>query len=151
MSLPAEVELRYRDWERRCQLAVEEGTRGRAAYVHLRAMGGRNYSEWQRAFFPRFDKHGLVIDVRWNRGGNIDTWILDRLLRKAWLFFHSCDAGPNYSAQAAFRGHVVVLCNEMTASDGEGFCLGARRVLEPGRVPRIFGTRTWGGFIWIGE
>ena len=148
MSAWQDRELRYRDWEATCAASVERETRGRAAYVHLRAMGGRDYASWHRSFFPNFDKGGLVIDVRHNRGGNIDTWLLDRLLRQAWLFFHACDAAPNYAAQAAFRGHIAVVCNERTASDGEGFCLGTQRVLPEGRV-KIFGTRTWGGFIWI--
>jgi tricorn protease len=46
-----------------------------------------------------------------------------------------------------FRGKVVVLCNEMTASDGEGFCLGARTLLG---APLV-GSRTWGGFVWIAD
>ena len=47
--------------------------------------------------------------------------------------------------QISFNGHIVVLCNEWTASDGELFCEGIRR-LELGKV---IGTRTWGGEIWL--
>jgi len=47
--------------------------------------------------------------------------------------------------QFAFRGHIAVLCNERTASDGEAFTEGIKR-LDLGRV---FGTRTWGGEIWL--
>ena len=47
--------------------------------------------------------------------------------------------------QYAFRGHVVVICNEWTASDGEAFCEGFRRL----GIGKIIGTRTWGGEIWL--
>ncbi len=49
--------------------------------------------------------------------------------------------------QYAFRGHVVVLCDERTASDGEAFAEGFRRL---GLGP-VIGTRTWGGEIWLGS
>src|SRR5437879_1011147 len=56
-------------------------------YVHLRAMGGGNYSEWVKNFYPVFNRKGLVIDVRHNSGGNIDSWILEKLMRRAWFYW----------------------------------------------------------------
>jgi tricorn protease len=47
--------------------------------------------------------------------------------------------------QYAFRGHVVVLCNERTASDGEAFTEGIKRL----KVGHVIGTRTWGGEVWL--
>ena len=47
--------------------------------------------------------------------------------------------------QYAFRGHMVVLCDESTASDGEAFSEGFRRL----GLGKIIGTRTWGGEIWL--
>ena len=45
----------------------------------------------------------------------------------------------------AFRGHLIVLCNEKTASDGEAFCEGVKRL----QLGKVIGTRTWGGLIGI--
>jgi tricorn protease len=47
--------------------------------------------------------------------------------------------------QYAFRGHMVVLVDEFTASDGEAFAEGFRRL----GLGRVIGTRTWGGEIWL--
>ena len=47
--------------------------------------------------------------------------------------------------QFAFGGHVVVLVNEFTASDGEAFAEGFRRL----GLGKVIGTRTWGGEIWL--
>ena len=52
---------------------------------------------------------------------------------------------PTWNMQYAFRGHMVVLCDEYTASDGEAFAEGFRRL----GLGKVIGTRTWGGEIWL--
>ena len=101
-----------------------EGGPGQIGYVHLRAMGGGNMAEWMREFYPVFNRPGLIIDVRHNNGGNIDSWILGRLLRKAWFYWQPRVGHPTWNMQYAFRGHMVVLVDENTASDGEAFAEG---------------------------
>ncbi|HMQ17053.1 MAG TPA: S41 family peptidase, partial [Phycisphaerae bacterium] len=114
--------------------------------VHLRAMGGDNFTEWAKGYYPVFTRKGLIIDVRHNRGGNIDSWILSRLLRKVWFYWNQhAGRSPTWNMQQAFRGHMVVLCNERTASDGEAFSEGFKRL----GLGKIIGTRTWGGEIWL--
>jgi C-terminal processing protease CtpA/Prc/Tol biopolymer transport system component len=140
-----ESNLRYDDWEYSRRLRVEDIGKGEIGYVHLRAMGGGNYSEWAGNFYPVFDRKGLIIDVRHNRGGNIDSWILEKLLRKAWFFWQPRVGNPTWNMQYAFRGHVVVLCDQYTASDGEAFTEGFRRL----GLGKVIGTRTWGGEIWL--
>ncbi|OGD21711.1 MAG: hypothetical protein A2Y70_03645, partial [Candidatus Aminicenantes bacterium RBG_13_64_14] len=82
----AESDLRYAEWEYTRRLEVEMAGKSEIGYVHLRAMGGANYTEWVKNFYPVFDRKGLIIDVRHNRGGNIDSWILEKLLRRAWFY-----------------------------------------------------------------
>ena len=72
-------------------------------------MGGGDYTEWAAHFYPVFNREGLIIDVRHNRGGNIDSWILEKLLRQAWFFWQPPVGSPTWNMQYAFRGHVVVL------------------------------------------
>jgi tricorn protease len=139
------ADLRYDDWEYSRRLRVEETAPGALGYVHLRAMGGENYAEWARDFYPVFDRQGLIIDVRHNRGGNIDSWILGKLLRKAWFYWEPRVGDPSWNMQYAFRGHMVVLVDESTASDGEAFAEGFRRL----GLGKVIGTRTWGGEIWL--
>jgi tricorn protease len=139
-------DLRYHDWEFTRREEVEKLGKGEIGYVHLRAMGGANFTEFAKNFYPVFTRQGLIIDVRHNRGGNIDSWIISRLMRKAW-FFWSQRVGqkPLWNMQYAFRGHIVVLCDEWTASDGEAFCEGIKRL----KLGTVMGTRTWGGEIWL--
>lgn len=140
-----ESDLRYDDWEYTRRLAVEDLGKGQLGYLHLRAMGTENIAEWAREFYPVFDRQGLIIDVRNNRGGNIDSWILGKLLRQAWFYWQPRVGNPTWNMHYAFRGHVVVLCNERTASDGEAFAEGFKRL----GLGKVIGTRTWGGEIWL--
>jgi tricorn protease len=109
-------------------------------------MGSDDMNRWERDFYPVFDRQGLIIDVRHNEGGNIDSWILEKLLRKAWFFWQPRIGPPQWNMPEAFLGHVVVLCDESTASDGEAFTEGVKRL----KIGKVIGTRTWGGEVWLG-
>ena len=67
MSTPTLNNLKYLDWELECRRRVEELGQGKIGYVHLRAMGGENYTEFAQGYFPVWDRAGLIIDVRHNR------------------------------------------------------------------------------------
>ncbi len=145
IAAQAEDGLRYDEWEYTRRLAVEKAGAGQIGYVHLRAMGAGNMAEWVREFYPVFDRSGLIIDVRHNNGGNIDSWILGRLLRRAWFYWQPRVGHPTWNMQFAFRGHIVVLVDQNTASDGEAFAEGFRRL----GLGKVMGMRTWGGEIWL--
>ena len=140
-----ESNLRYSNWEYTRRLAVEEAAGGQIGYLHLRAMGGGDIDDFYRQFYPVHDRPGLIVDVRRNRGGNIDSIILDKLMRQAWFYWKGRVGRPTWNMQYAFRGHMVVLVDENTASDGEAFAEGFRRL---GLGP-VIGARTWGGEIWL--
>jgi tricorn protease len=136
--------LRYDDWEYTRRLMVEDLGGGDIGYVHLRAMGGSNYTEWVKNFYPVYKRKGLIVDVRNNSGGNIDSWILEKLMRQAWFYWAPRIGNPYWNMQYAFRGHMVVICNEFTFSDGEAFAEGFRRL----GLGTVIGMRTEGGEIW---
>jgi tricorn protease len=110
-------------------------------------MSSNDINQWARDFYPAFNRQGLILDVRHNNGGNIDSWILEKLMRKAWFYFQSRVGDPTWNMQYAFRGPIVVLTDESTASDGEAFSEGFRRL----GLGKIIGTRTWGGEIWLSQ
>jgi tricorn protease len=140
-----EREIAYREWEYTRRLKVASDSKGKIGYVHLQAMGPRDIEQWTREFYPVFDREGLIIDVRHNRGGNIDSWLLGKLMRRAWFYWQPRIGNPNWNMQYAFRGHIVVLCDQVTASDGEAFSEGFRRL----GMGKLIGVRTWGGEIWL--
>ncbi len=137
--------LRYNEWEYTRRQSVESASQGHIGYVHLRAMGPQDIEQWAREYYPVFDREGLIIDVRHNNGGNIDSWLLADLLRKVWFYWQPRVGNPQWNMQYAFRGHIAVLCDQATASDGEAFTEGFKRF----KMGTVLGTRTWGGEIWL--
>ena len=147
-------DLRYSAWEWKTgklakALAKQEGFT--VGYVHLQSMSGPQAEDaFARGFFPDYNKDAFILDVRHNRGGNIDSWVLSVLQRKPWMYWQSRDFNPSngglgWDEHYAFRGHLVVLIDEKTSSDGEGV---ARGISELG-LGKLVGTRTWGGGIWL--
>jgi tricorn protease len=143
--IDTEFDLRYTDWEYTRRLQADTLSNNKIGYVHLRAMTGADIESWFRNFYPVFNRPGLIIDARHNRGGNIDSFILARLLRKDWMYWKGRAGEPYANMQYAFRGHAVVLVDENTASDGEAFAEGFRRL----GLGKVIGVRTWGGEIWL--
>jgi tricorn protease len=137
--------MRYAEWEYSRRLQVDAASDNKIGYVHLRAMGSGDIEQWAREYYPVFNREGLIIDVRHNGGGNIDSWLLNDLLRKAWFYWQPRIGNQYWNMQYAFRGHIVVLCDQNTGSDGEAFTEGIKRL----NIGKVIGTRTWGGEIWL--
>jgi tricorn protease len=136
---------RYNDWEYGNRLRVEEESKDQIGYLHLSAMGSWDIGQFYREFYPVFNRKGLIVDVRYNGGGNIDAFILEKLMRKAWMYWIDKSGEPYWNMHYAFRGHMVVLVNERTGSNGETFAEGFKRL----GLGTTIGMRTWGGQIWL--
>jgi tricorn protease len=142
-----ETALRYGDWVQRTRETVSTAAGGQIGYLHLRAMGGNDMAGFVREFYANFDRPGLIIDVRRNRGGNIDSWILDKLLRRTWAYWHPPGRKPYWNMPQTFRGHLVVLADALTYSDGETFAAGIQAL---GLGP-VIGVRTAGAGVWLSD
>ena len=137
--------LRYEEWELANREKVDSMSNNNIGYIHLKAMTGTDMDDFVKQFYPVFNREGLILDVRDNFGGNIDSWVLEKLMRKAWMYWQGRSGGPTWNMQYAFRGHMVILCNQQTSSDGEAIAEGFRRL----GFGKVIGMRTWGGEIWL--
>ncbi|MCB1561116.1 MAG: PDZ domain-containing protein [Xanthomonadales bacterium] len=146
-SVRDEAGLRQDDWEQRTRERTQAASNGRIGYLHLRAMTGRDIATFAREFYANVDKDGLIIDVRRNNGGNIDSWIIEKLLRRTWAFWTYADGSTERNMQRGFRGHLALLIDEKTYSDGETFAA-AIKSLDLGP---LIGQRTAGAGIWLSD
>ena len=138
--------LRYRHWVESNRRYVKEAGEDNLGYLHLRAMGGGDVSSFVRDFYQHVDKGGVIIDVRGNGGGSVDSLIIAALMREVWAFWTGPLGGePFTNMQQTFRGHLVVLINEGTYSDGETFSAGIKAL----EIAPLIGTRTAGAGIWL--
>ncbi len=147
MNMMKHANLRYSDWEQSRSEEVNKLSQGRIGYLHLRAMGTQDINSFARDFYSNIERDGLIIDVRRNRGGNIDSWIIEKLLRKAWAFWAAPTAAPYANMQQTFRGHLVVLVDELTYSDGETFAAGVKAL----QLGPLVGKRTAGAGVWLSD
>jgi tricorn protease len=139
--------LRYGDWELGRSERVAAASKGKMGYLHLRAMVAQDMAGFAREFYANINREGLIIDVRRNNGGNIDSWIIEKLLRKAWAFWSSPGRMPYPNMQQTFRGHLVVLIDEQTYSDGETFAAGIKAL----KLAPLVGKRTAGAGVWLSD
>ncbi|MRI33210.1 hypothetical protein EOPP23_09460 [Endozoicomonas sp. OPT23] len=147
LSIEETNALRYQEWLLQRRQTVDEKGEGKIGYVHLPNMEKDSFADWVKQYYPVFNRDGLILDIRHNTGGNISSWILNRLIRKAFVYASARGKNESWNMQYAFRGHIVLLVNEHTASDAEELADGFRS-LELGT---IIGTRTWGGRIFSTE
>lgn len=150
ISASREADLRTSDWEWGLARRTLERTQGRVGYLRLRAMGTADIGTFAREFYSHFWRDGLIIDARGNWGGNIDEWVLEKLMKRAWMHWQPrsgdlADAHPNM--RQSFNGHLVVLIDEHTYSDGEAFAEGVRRL----GLGTLIGTRTAGAGVWLAD
>ena len=136
---------RYRAWVEKNRQRVHAATEGRIGYVHIPDMGSHGYAEFHRGFLSEVMRDGLIVDVRYNDGGNVSQLLLEKLARRRIGY----DA-TRWSRLAPYPadsvgGPVVALTNELAGSDGDIFCH-AFKLLQLGP---LVGKRTWGGVIGI--
>ena len=150
VSMPREAALREGDWEQGRLERAAARSNGRVGYLRLRAMGRDDIATFAREFYAQLGREAIVIDVRNNNGGNIDSWVLTQLLRRAWAWWQprSPEGAESYpNMQQAYRGHIAVLIDADTYSDGETFAEGIKRL----QLGTLVGRRTAGAGVWLGD
>ncbi|GII78883.1 tricorn protease [Sphaerisporangium rufum] len=136
---------RYRDWVAANRALVHERTGGRIGYLHIPDMSISGYAEFHRGFLAEYDRAGLIVDVRFNGGGNVSGLLVHKLARRRLGYdFPRWGVPEPYPAESP-RGPMVAITNEWAGSDGDIFSHTFKLL---GLGPLV-GKRTWGGVIGI--
>jgi tricorn protease len=144
-TLRDESRLRHLAWIEQNRRRVEEATGGAAGYIYVRSTGIDGQNELIRQFTAQLDKKALVIDERFNSGGQIPDRFIEMLNRKPLAFWATRD-GVNWNWPPSGNfGPKVMLINGWSGSGGDAFPDYFRKA---GLGPLI-GSRTWGGLIGI--
>lgn len=136
-----ELSVREKDWIDHNRAIVDKLSGGKIAYVYMSDMETLGMEQFVRDFYPQMDKQALIMDDRWNGGGNIDQIVLERLRRILIGLSTNREAAAQSIPQQLILGPKVCLINNYSASDGDIFPYYFRKY---GLGPLI-GTRTWGG------
>ncbi len=144
-TLMNEGPVRYRDWVERNREYVHKKTKNRVGYVHIPDMGARGFAEFFRYYLAEFDRHGLIIDVRFNGGGFVSQLILEKIALKRIGYDFSRWMGKMPYPSEARKGPMVAITNEYAGSDGDIFSHSFKLL----GLGKLIGRRTWGGVIGI--
>ncbi len=143
--LGSEGQHRYRAWIEDNRRYVEEQTDGKVGYIYVPNTGVDGQNDLFRQFYGQRHKQGLIIDERWNGGGQIPTRFIELLNRPRtnyWARRHGNDwPWPPDSHQ----GPKVMLINGLAGSGGDMF----PALFRQNELGKLIGTRTWGGLVGI--
>lgn len=138
-------DLNQRNRIERLRKYVEAQSRDRVGYLHLSAMGGNDQAQFEReAYQYILGKEAMIIDVRFNRGGNIADTLIDWLERKPHGYFRPRDGQPEPAPARAWNKPMVVLMNEHSYSNGEMF----PDAMRTRGLAKLVGMPTPGYVIW---
>ncbi len=142
-TLSSEYRLRHLAWIESNRKKVEEATGGQAGYIYVPDTGRGGQNELVRQFRAQFHKPALVIDERFNSGGQIPDRFVEMLGRSTLNYWGVRDGRDWNWPQVAHDGPKVMLINGWSGSGGDCFPY----YFQQAKLGPLIGTRTWGGLI----
>jgi tricorn protease len=144
-TLGNEARLRHLAWIEKNRKRVDTATRGKVGYVYVPDTGRGGQSELVRQFRAQFNKAGLIIDERFNSGGQIPDRFIELLSRKVINYWGVRDGLDWPWPAISHSGPEVMLVNGWSGSGGDCFPF----YFQKAGLGPVIGTRTWGGLIGI--
>ncbi len=144
-TLNSETRLRHLAWIEANRKRVEEATNGRCGYAYVRSTGLDGQSELVRQFVAQVDKDAIIVDERFNSGGQIPDRFIELLNRKPLAYWAVRDGKDWKWPHTAIYGPKAMLINGWSGSGGDAFPDYFRKA----ELGPLIGSRTWGGLIGI--
>jgi tricorn protease len=141
-----EENLRRFDWVEGNRRKVAELTGGRVGYVYVPNTAGAGYDNFNRYYFAQVGKDAVIIDERFNEGGQLADWIVDYLNRPMMSRAMAREGADLDSPSSSIYGPKVMIINEEAGSGGDAMPWYFRK---RGTGPLV-GKNTWGGLVGIG-
>jgi len=143
--LGSESGLRYRHWIESNRRYVEKESGGKVGYIHVPDTGGRGQRELFRQFTGQMNKEALIIDERWNGGGNIADRFIELLNRPIYMHIFERYENDWRVPTLSHQGPKCMMINGEAGSGGDIFPYLFRKA----GLGKLIGMRTWGGVIGI--
>jgi tricorn protease len=147
ISTGAYSQLRYERWVKERRQKVDELSNGRIGYVHIQAMNPPSLRKFEKEIREFRNKEALIIDQRWNGGGNIEQELLAILVQREYQIWQPRGTEASGRPFAGYFGPKVVLQNWRSASNAEMFPAGFRAL----GLGKVIGTPTMGAVIGTGS
>jgi tricorn protease len=116
-------------------------------YVHIQGMNQPSLARFQKELRQYRDKEAIVIDQRWNGGGNIEQQLLAVLAVPPYQILVPRGSEESFRPAYGFAGPKVVLQNWRSGSNAEMFPAGFKSL----KLGKVLGTPTAGAVIGTGS
>ncbi len=136
---------RYLDWMDENRRKVAEATGGRIGYMHVPDTSFPGIIAFDKQFTAQIDKDGIIVDERYNAGGQIPDFYTEKLRRELLSALAPREGKDVPWPPVAIYGPKVMIVNELAGSGGDAFPWFFHRQ----KIGPIVGTRTWGGLVGI--
>jgi tricorn protease len=146
VPLPSEDGIRNLDWIEANRRKVDELSGGKLAYVYLPDTAAGGYTNFNRYFFAQVGKQGVILDERFNHGGQIADYIIDYLRRQPMDMVITREGATVYDPAMAIYGPKVMIINQFAGSGGDAMPW----LFRKSQLGTLVGVRTWGGLVGIG-
>jgi tricorn protease len=137
--------LRNRDWVEGNLRKVNEATGGRVAYVYVPNTSTQGHAYFKRYFYPQSYKEAIIVDERFNGGGQVADYYIDILRRPLGAYWAMRYGADLRTPAASIQGPKVMLIDETAGSGGDLLPWMWRKF----GVGKLVGKRTWGGLVGI--
>ncbi|MCI0465090.1 MAG: S41 family peptidase [Gemmataceae bacterium] len=138
--------LQYEKWVEDRRAMVDRLTNGQFGYLHIRQMNEGALRRFERELAQLSTKKALIIDQRFNPGGNIDQELLQILGQRQYQVTQLRNSVKVSRPLRGFFAPMVVLANERSTSDAEVFPDGFRTL----KLGKVVGVTTYGAVIGTG-
>jgi tricorn protease len=141
-----EGNLRLRTWMEDSRRKVDTMSGGRVGYVFIPDTQWEGYTNFNRYYFSQAGKDAVVLDERFNHGGQIADYIVNILQWTPQMGAMTREGEDITVPSQAIFGPKVMIANQMSGSGGDALpWLFKKASLGP-----LVGVRTWGGLVGIG-
>ncbi|MCD8483155.1 MAG: PDZ domain-containing protein [Verrucomicrobia bacterium] len=137
--------LRFREWIEHNRQYVERASGGRIGYIYVPNTGVDGQNELFRQFYGQIGREALIIDERWNGGGQLPHRFVELLNRPVQMYWARRDGKDWATPSDGHNGPKAMLINGLAGSGGDAFPYLFRRA----GLGQLIGTRTWGGLVGI--
>jgi tricorn protease len=148
ISLGEESGLLYRRWVLRNQEEVEKLSNGQLGYVHIPGMNDGAYrSTYEEAMGKFAQKKGLVVDTRFNGGGDLVADLAMFLSGKQFMDYTTDKRSMGFEPNFRWTKPSISLANEANYSDGHCYAFTVQE-MKLGKLvgQSVPGTCTFAGW-----
>ena len=144
-TLASEERLRNLAWIEANRQKVDKASGGRIGYIYVPDTGQGGQTELVRMFQGQYTKQGLIIDERFNSGGQIPDRFIELLNRPLYNYWGVRDGEDWQWPPVSNPGPKAMLINGWSGSGGDLFPW----YFHEAKLGPLIGMTTWGGLIGL--